>query len=197
MSTLLPKLRKTHIESNIMLTGRQEKILAILRGDKLSPQLNDVSSRKFFRKGSDMSSAGADLAAVHSSRFAAGNAFMTGLQTPERSRRIGESTMETNFKRRQGSINPSAPSLDFQSGHGDANKSRFMNKTIDPPVPGGKSMNSAQVTLSNQKILGNKDGSIQNLQIPADTLQAPREPSINIGNADDFANMHSLSNLPR
>lgn len=37
MSTLLPKLRKTHIDSNIMLTGRQEKILALLRGDKLSP----------------------------------------------------------------------------------------------------------------------------------------------------------------
>lgn len=49
MDNLLPKLRKTHIQANIMLTGRQEKIMAILKGDKLNPQLNNGTSRKFFR----------------------------------------------------------------------------------------------------------------------------------------------------
>ena len=35
LSSLLPKLKKTHIESNLMLSGRQDKIMAILKNDKL------------------------------------------------------------------------------------------------------------------------------------------------------------------
>ena len=54
LATLLPKIKKTHIDSNIALTGRQEKILAILKNDKLSPELNNSTSRKFFRQPSDL-----------------------------------------------------------------------------------------------------------------------------------------------
>ena len=54
LQNLLPKLKKTHLDSNIMLTGRQEKIMAILKADKISPQLNNATSRKFFRNPSDM-----------------------------------------------------------------------------------------------------------------------------------------------
>ena len=71
--------------------------MAILKGDKVSPLLNDgTTSKKFFRKGSDMSSMGADLANVVSTRFpgAGGKAFMTSVDTPGRSRRLGESTMD-------------------------------------------------------------------------------------------------------
>lgn len=172
MSDLLPKLRKTHIQANIMLTGRQEKIMAILKGDKLNPQLNNGTSRKFFRQGSNMSSAGADLMAVNSQKFMAGsNAFITGLGTPERTRRNEGSMLQTSFKKRQGSVNPTLPTLDFTSQNDDAMKSRFMNRTIDPE---GKNMNSAHVT-SNQKILGNKDQSIQNLQIPNGAINLPRD----------------------
>ena len=139
-----------------------------LQGDKVSPILNDGgTSRKFFRKGSDMSSLGADLAAVASTRFpgAAGKAFMTSVDTPGRSRKLGESTLETNFKRRQGSVNPSMPTIEFQSRQNDASKSRFMNRTIDALGPAGTSMTSAQMAISNQRILGHKDTSIQNLGI--------------------------------
>lgn len=67
LSTLLPKLKKTHITANLALSGRQDKILAILRGDKLSPELNSPGSRKFFNPmGSDTKSSNADLAAVNS-----------------------------------------------------------------------------------------------------------------------------------
>ena len=37
LQNLLHKLKKTHLDSNIMLTGRQEKIMAILKADKISP----------------------------------------------------------------------------------------------------------------------------------------------------------------
>ena len=132
MASLLPKLRKTHIDSNIMLTGRQEKILAILKGDQVSPTLNDgKTSRKFFRKGSDMSSMGADLQAVASTRFpgAGSKAFMTTVETPGKTNRMHQSTMEqTNFKKRHGSLNPS---MQFQTGREDIQKNGFLNRTID------------------------------------------------------------------
>ena len=101
-----------------------------------------------------MSSAGADLLAVNSQKFmAGGNAFMTGLGTPERTSRNEGSTLKGAFKKRQGSVNPTLPTLDFTSQNDEAMKSRFMNRTIDPH---DKNMNSAHVT-SNQKILGNHD----------------------------------------
>ena len=114
-----------------------------------------------------MSSIGADLVAVASTRFpgAGGKAFMTSVDTPDRTRRMGESTLETNFKRRQGSVNPSMPSIEFQSRHNEASKSRFMSRTIDAGGPAGNSMTSAQMAMSNQRILGHKDTSIQNLGI--------------------------------
>lgn len=49
MASLLPKLKKTHIDSNLRLSGRQDKIIGMLKQDKLSPELNNASSRKFFR----------------------------------------------------------------------------------------------------------------------------------------------------
>ena len=103
---------------------------------------------------------------------------MTAVDTPGRTKRFGESTMETNFKRRQGSVNPSMPTMEFQSRRDDARKSGFMNKTIDAP-PKGINMNSAQMTMSNQRILGHKDTSIQHLHI--DTINIPRDT---IGNVD-------------
>ena len=69
--------------------------MAILKADKISPQLNNATSRKFFRNPSDMQStiggvgAGIDLATVNSHKFMPGRAFMTGIQTPSKTNRVG------------------------------------------------------------------------------------------------------------
>ncbi len=60
MSVRLPKLKRTHLESNLMLSGRQDKILAILKGDKFNPELNSPQ-RRFFQSESKLGM-GADLA---------------------------------------------------------------------------------------------------------------------------------------
>jgi hypothetical protein len=68
-----------------MLTGRQEKIMAILKGNKLSPEFNNTISRKYFqlkKEQSDGASMGADLAAVNSTRFKPANAFITTIDSP-------------------------------------------------------------------------------------------------------------------
>ena len=54
MASLLPKLKKTHMDSNLRISGREDKILGILKQDKISPELNNASSRKFFRQASDL-----------------------------------------------------------------------------------------------------------------------------------------------
>lgn len=79
----MPRVKQTHIESNIMLTGRQEKIMAILKGNKLSPEFNNTTSRKYFQPKKDKSdSMGVDLAAVNSTRFNKPNAFITTTDSP-------------------------------------------------------------------------------------------------------------------
>mmetsp|Transcript_19146 Transcript_19146/g.29335 ORF Transcript_19146/g.29335 Transcript_19146/m.29335 type:complete len:154 (+) Transcript_19146:1395-1856(+) len=70
MSVLLPKLKRTHLESNLMLSGRQDKILAILKGDKFSPELNSPQ-RRFFQSESKLGM-GTDLAPVSSVKFIPG-----------------------------------------------------------------------------------------------------------------------------
>jgi membrane-associated HD superfamily phosphohydrolase len=84
MASLLPKLKKTHIDANLRLADSQQKIIGLMKGDKLSPMLNNASSRKFFREPSDLqSSIGADLKQFNhsSAKFIPGSgsdkAFMT------------------------------------------------------------------------------------------------------------------------
>lgn len=49
LEMLLPKLKKTHDLSNQEVTSRQEKIISILKGDKLAPNLNSPDVRKHMR----------------------------------------------------------------------------------------------------------------------------------------------------
>jgi len=44
LQNLLPKIKKSHMDSTLQLTGRQDKIMALLREDKISPELNKTST---------------------------------------------------------------------------------------------------------------------------------------------------------
>lgn len=88
LAVLLPKLKKTHITSNLELSGRQDKILAIFKGEKLSPELNSPKSRRFFSPMASMQASNADLMAVNSHKFLPASGIGTFLTagTPAKSR---------------------------------------------------------------------------------------------------------------
>jgi len=50
LAGLLPKLKKSHLDQNMLAIDRQDKIIEILKGDRFVPELNSPSgSRKFYR----------------------------------------------------------------------------------------------------------------------------------------------------
>ena len=48
LEILLPKLKKKHEQSNADITLRQERIINILKGDKIQKKLHSPESRRFF-----------------------------------------------------------------------------------------------------------------------------------------------------
>jgi hypothetical protein len=57
LEVLLPKLKRTHELQNEELTERQERIISILKGSKLSAELNSPEVRKHFRNEQGFNSA--------------------------------------------------------------------------------------------------------------------------------------------
>lgn len=69
LAVLLPKLKKTHLTSNLELSGRQDKILALFKQDQISPEINN--SRKFFSPKASHASK-LDLHGINSHSFLPG-----------------------------------------------------------------------------------------------------------------------------
>ena len=50
LQMMLPKLRRNHLEQTLKLTERQDKIMALLKEDKINPSLNESATRRRFFK---------------------------------------------------------------------------------------------------------------------------------------------------
>ena len=172
LAMLLPKLQATHVSSNLNISTRQDKILAILKSDRVSPTLNNSpTSRKFFTNSSDLKvQLNADIGnTLGNSQFIPGGgsqAFITQTPTKRSSVRDNHSDLGT-FKNRKASQNPSLPPLDFLSRQ-EENKGQRYEK--------GKSVKNI-----NSKRIG----------MPAATTRNESQVEIN----DDFAKLHSMGSI--
>ena len=108
MANLLPKIKKTHLEANMLTHGRQDKIMTLLKSDMLSPKLKETTSRKYFRNPStDLNT---DLGPITASQKGLGLAFFTAVPTPKRSERNSRDMTSFNNKKNSTAV-PSLPNL--------------------------------------------------------------------------------------